>query len=163
MFPNPCNVYGKTKLLGEKYASTSHKHYILRTSWLFGNGKNFVRTMLNLGKTHKQLSIVCDQFGSPTSCACLSQIIEQFLEKKPPYGIYHTTNEGFTSWFEFAQDVFRLVPQDIKLIPIHSEEYLSQAKRPKNSKLSKEKLHAIGIFPEHYLPALERYLQEEQK
>lgn len=159
METEPVNAYGVSKLIGENYAKTANKYYILRTAWLYGNGKNFVRTMLNLSKTHNEINVVSDQFGSPTSTTTLCEIIEKILEKNPEYGIYHSTNEGFISWYDFAKKIFEIKNIDIKVNPILSKDYPTVAKRPFNSKLSKEKLHSIGIFPEEYESALKKYLE----
>lgn len=159
METEPVNAYGVSKLIGENYAKTANKYYILRTAWLYGNGKNFVRTMLNLSKTHNEINVVSDQFGSPTSTTTLCEIIEKILEKNPEYGIYHTTNEGFISWYDFAKKIFEIKNIDIKVNPILSKDYPTVAKRPFNSKLSKEKLHSVGIFPEEYESALKKYLE----
>lgn len=161
MLPNPVSAYGKTKFLGEENAKVAEKYYILRTAWLYGQGNNFVRTMLKLSKTHDSLNVVCDQHGSPTCTTTLCEIIEQILEKEPEYGIYHSTNEGFTTWYEFAKDIFKIKGIDITVNPVTSEEYPTPTKRPHNSKLSKEKLHSIGIYPSNYLDVLKEYLKGE--
>ena len=161
MKTEPVNAYGVSKLIGEDNAKKAEKHYILRTAWLYGNGKNFVRTMLNLSETHDEINVVSDQFGSPTSTTTLCEIIEQILEKNPEYGIYHSTNEGFISWYDFAKKIFEIKNINTKVNPILSKDFPTAAKRPFNSKLSKEKLHNIGIFPEDYDSALKKYLEKE--
>lgn len=161
METEPVNAYGVSKLIGEENAKIAKKYYILRTAWLYGNGKNFVRTMLNLSKTHDEINVVSDQFGSPTSTTTLCEIIEQILEKEPKYGIYHATNEGFISWYDFAKKIFEIKNVNIKINPILSKDYPTPAKRPFNSKLSKEKLHNTGIFPKDYEIALRKYLESE--
>lgn len=168
MTPAPVTAYGKTKLLGEQNAAKAEKYYILRTAWLYGlGGKNFVKIMLKLAKDRDEISVVCDQHGSPTSTTTLCKIIEQIMEKEPEYGIYHSTNEGFTTWADFAKKIFELAGVTTKVKPITSEEYKAMypqsSDRPKNSKLSKEKLHNIGIYPENYEDALKEYLKEELK
>lgn len=168
MTPAPVTAYGKTKLLGEQNAAKAEKYYILRTAWLYGlGGKNFVKTMLKLAKDRDEISVVCDQHGSPTSTTTLCKIIEQIMEKEPKYGIYHSTNEGFTTWADFAKKIFELAGVTTKVKPITSEEYKAMypqsSDRPQNSKLSKEKLHNIGIYPENYEDALKEYLKEELK
>lgn len=168
MTPAPVTAYGKTKLLGEQNAAKAEKYYILRTAWLYGlGGKNFVKTMLKLAKDRDEISVVCDQHGSPTSTTTLCKIIEQIMEKEPEYGIYHSTNEEFTTWADFAKKIFELAGVTTKVKPITSEEYKAMypqsSDRPKNSKLSKEKLHNIGIYPENYEDALKEYLKEELK
>ncbi len=168
MEPAPVTAYGKTKLLGEENVKKASKYYILRTAWLYGlGGKNFVKTMLALSKTHNSLNIVCDQHGSPTCTTTLCSIIEDIMEKEPEYGIYHSTNEGFTTWYEFTKKIFEIANISIVVNPVTSEEYKklnpASSDRPKNSKLSKEKLHSIGIYPINYEEALKEYLKEELK
>jgi len=103
MEPAPVSAYGRTKLLGEQNAAKAEKYYILRTAWLYGlGGKNFVKTMLKLSDTMPEIKVVNDQHGSPTSTTTLCEIIEQIMEKEPAYGIYHSTNEGFTTWYDFT-------------------------------------------------------------
>ena len=166
MEPGPVSAYGRTKLVGEKNAAKAEKYYILRTAWLYGvRGKNFVRTMINASKTRDEVSVVCDQHGSPTSTTTLCKIIEQIMEKEPAYGIYHSTNEGFTTWYEFTKKIYELAGIETKVNPLTSEEYKelnpASSDRPKNSQLSKEKLKKIGIIPENYEDALKEYLKEE--
>ena len=168
MEPAPVSAYGKTKLIGEKYVQTTRKYYILRTAWLYGiGGKNFVKTMISLSKTHDSLSVVSDQHGSPTSTTTLCKIIEQIMEKEPEYGIYHSTNEGFTTWYDFTKKIFEFAGISTVVNPVTSEEYKkmnpASSDRPKNSKLSKEKLHSVGIYPASYEEALKDYLKEELK
>ncbi len=168
MKPNPVSAYGRTKLVGEENAAKAEKYYILRTAWLYGlGGKNFVKTMLRLSKEKEELSVVDDQHGSPTSTTTLCYIIEQIMEKEPEYGIYHSTNEGFTTWCKFTRKIFELAKVNTKVNAITSKEYKemypASSDRPKNSKLSKEKLHKNGINPENWEDALEKYLKEELK
>lgn len=168
MSPNPISAYGKTKYLGEQNAMKANKYYILRTAWLYGlGGKNFVKTMLNLSKTKDEISVVNDQHGSPTSTTTLCKIIEEILVKNPPYGVYHSTNEGFTVWSDFTKKIFELAGITTKVNPITSEEYKAMypasSDRPKNSQLSKEKLHSVGIYPARWEDALKDYLKEELK
>lgn len=168
MEPAPVSAYGKTKLLGEENAAKANKYYILRTAWLYGlGGKNFVKTMLELSKTRDEISVVCDQHGSPTSTTTLCEIIEQILEKEPEYGIYHSTNEGFTVWSDFTKKIFELAGIKTKVKPITSEEYKNMypnsSDRPANSMLLKNKLHSVGIYPRKWEEALEIYLKEELK
>ena len=164
----PVTAYGRTKLHGEEaIINNCDKYYIFRTAWLYGEGKNFVRTMLTLSETHDEISVVCDQHGSPTYTEDLTSIIYQAIEKKIPYGIYHSTNQDFTTWSEFTKKIFELTNVKTKVIPITSEEYSKQfptsAKRPKNSQLSKEKLLSNGIIIPKWADALERYLKKEGK
>ena len=168
MRPCPISAYGKSKLLGEENAALANKYYILRTAWLYGlGGKNFVKTMLKLSETKDELSVVSDQHGSPTSTTTLCKIIEEILEKEPEYGIYHSTNEGFTVWSDFAKKIFELANKNTKVIPVTSEEYKkmnpNSSDRPANSKLLKSKLHSVGIYPESWENALAEYLKEELK
>ena len=168
MQPGPISAYGKTKLLGEQNAAKAGKYYILRTAWLYGlGGKNFVKTMLKLSETHDELKVVCDQHGSPTSTTTLCEVIEQVLEKEPPYGVYHTTNEGFTTWYDFTVKIMELAGRSTKVIPVTSEQYKemnpASSDRPKNSQLSKEKLKSVGIIPSKWEDALANYLKEELK
>jgi dTDP-4-dehydrorhamnose reductase len=168
MIPGPISAYGKTKLIGEENAKKSEKYYILRTAWLYGlGGKNFVKTMLKLSETHDELKVVCDQHGSPTSTTTLCEIIEQIMEKEPAYGVYHSTNEGFTTWYDFTVKIMELAGRKTKVHPVTSEEYKemnpASSDRPKNSMLSKEKLKSAGIVPSKWEDALANYLKEELK
>jgi dTDP-4-dehydrorhamnose reductase len=168
MEPAPVSAYGRTKLVGERNAAKAEKYYILRTAWLYGlGGKNFVKTMLRLSKDHDVLTVVNDQHGSPTSTTTLCSIIEQVMEKEPAYGVYHSTNEGFTTWYEFTKKIFEIAGIKTEVKPITSKEYKEMypqsSDRPANSQLSKEKLHSVGIYPENYEEALKKYLAEELK
>lgn len=168
MTPAPVSAYGKTKLVGEQNAAKAGKYYILRTAWLYGlGGKNFVKTMLRLSETHDTLNVVCDQHGSPTSTTTLCRIIESIMEKEPEYGVYHSTNEGFTTWYEFTKKIMELAGKSTVVNPLTSEEYKkmnpASSDRPKNSQLSKEKLKSIGIVPAKWEDALAEYLKEELK
>ena len=159
---------GKTKLLGEQNAAKAGKYYILRTAWLYGlGGKNFVKTMLKLSENHDTLNVVCDQHGSPTSTTTLCEIIEQVIEKEPEYGVYHSTNEGFTTWYDFTKKIFELANKSTVVNPVTSEQYKemnpASSDRPKNSQLSKHKLESIGIVPSNWEDALANYLKEELK
>lgn len=168
MKPSPVSAYGRTKLVGEENAKKAEKYYILRTAWLYGlGGKNFVKTMLNLSKTKDEISVVDDQHGSPTSTTTLCTIIEEIIEKEPEYGIYHSTNEGFTTWCQFTRKIFEIAGIKTKVNAITSEEYKQMypqsSDRPKNSQLSKEKLKNVGIIPAKWEEALKEYLKEELK
>ncbi len=168
MMPNPVSAYGRTKLVGEENAKKAEKYYILRTAWLYGlGGKNFVKTMLKLSKEKEEISVVDDQHGSPTSTTTLCEIIEAIMEKEPEYGIYHSTNEGFTTWCAFTRKIFEIAHIATKVKAITSQEYKQMypqsSDRPTNSQLSKEKLHSVGIYPDSYEVALEKYLKEELK
>ena len=157
---NPINIYGESKLAGEKYVQEIlDKYYIVRTSWVFNiNGKNFIETMLRLSKANNQLSIVNDQIGSPTYTKDLSRLLVDMLETSK-YGLYHATNEGYCSWYEFANTIFKLANINIDIKAINSNEYASRAKRPMNSKLSKDTLIEYGFKPlPHWEDALKDYL-----
>ena len=168
MVTNPVSAYGRTKLLGEQNAAKAEKYYILRTAWLYGlRGKNFVKTMLKLSKDRDELTVVDDQHGSPTSTTTLCKIIEGIMEKEPEYGVYHSTNEGFTTWCDFTKKIFEYANISTPVRGITSQEYKEMfpmsSDRPTNSQLSKEKLHSININPERWEDALAKYLKEELK
>lgn len=152
--PNPINVYGKSKLLGEKAVQKIlKKYFIVRISWVFGeHGNNFVKTMLRLGKEHKEINVVSDQYGSPTYTADLATLLVEMI-KTEKYGIYHATNEGVCSWAEFAEEIFKIVNMDVKVNYIAAMEYLAKAKRPTNSRLKKN-IKKIETWQE----ALKKYL-----
>lgn len=137
--PNPINVYGKTKLLGEQAVQRIlDKYFIVRISWVFGEyGNNFVKTMLRLGKERKEIRVVADQYGSPTYTADLAPLLVEMIQTEK-YGIYHATNEGVCTWAEFAEEIFKIADMDVKVNHITTAEYPTRAKRPMNSRLSKE-------------------------
>ena len=139
--PNPINVYGKTKLLGEQAVQRIlDKYFIVRISWVFGeHGNNFVKTMLRLGKERKEINVVADQYGSPTYTADLAPLLIEMIQTDK-YGIYHATNEGVCTWAEFAEEIFRIDSIDVKVNHITTAEYPIRAKRPMNSRLSKKSL-----------------------
>ena len=159
----PLNVYGQTKYEGElavqKYTD---KYYIVRIAWVFGvNGKNFIKTMLNLGKTHDTLTVVDDQVGTPTYTYDLAVLLVDMLEKEE-YGIYHATNGGgYISWYDFAVEIFRQAGMKVNVKPVTSAEYPAKAKRPSNSSMEKKKLeeHGFRMLPD-WKDALARYLKE---
>lgn len=157
---SPCNYYGATKLAGENAViENCDKHFIVRISWVFGeNGKNFVKTMLRLAETKDEITVVCDQVGSPTYTKDLSALLCEMIQSNK-YGVYHATNEGFCSWAEFAAEIMKLSGAKTKIIPIASSEYKSAAVRPANSRLSKKSLDENGFerLP-HWQDALKRYL-----
>ncbi|MDO5555878.1 MAG: dTDP-4-dehydrorhamnose reductase [Clostridia bacterium] len=158
----PVTAYGITKLHGEESVKDNcDKYYIFRTAWLYGDGKNFVKTMLNLGKEKESINVVNDQHGSPTYSVDLANIIRQVIEKKLPYGIYHSTNMEFTTWYDFTKEIFELANINCTVKPVSSEQFITVAKRPKNSQLSKEKLVSYGINIPSYHDALKRYLKKE--
>ena len=160
----PLNVYGQTKLEGElAVANTLEKFFIVRIAWVFGlNGKNFIKTMLTIGKKLATLRVVCDQIGTPTYTLDLSRLlVDMALTEK--YGYYHATNEGgYISWYDFAVEIFRQAGYDTKVDPVTTAEYgLSKAARPFNSRLDKKKLTDAGFEPlPHWQDALKRYLKE---
>lgn len=165
----PVTVYGVTKLQGEEQIqANTDQYYIFRTAWLYGDGNNFVRTMLNLGEAKDEISVVADQHGSPTYAEDLANIIGEAIEKKIPYGVYHATNQGYTTWFDFTKAIFEYTGTICQVNPVTTEEYIemmqiTQAKRPKNSQLSKDKLLAQGITVPEWEDALKRYLKAEGK
>ena len=159
---NPINLYGKSKLLGEEAVRfATEKYFIVRISWVFGvNGKNFVKTMLRLGAERDKVTVVNDQYGSPTYTKDLSILLADMIVTDK-YGTYHATNEGICSWYEFACAILHDAGLPAKVVPLTSEQYPSRAKRPANSRMSKEKLSINGFSR---LPswddALHRYLIE---
>ena len=159
---HPLNVYGQTKYEGElAVQNTLEKYFIVRISWVFGvNGKNFIKTMLNLGKTHDHLTVVNDQFGSPTYTYDLARLlVDMILTDK--YGIYHATNEGICNWYGFACEIFRQAGMKVDVAPVPASEYPTKAKRPENSRMSKAKLTENGFVRlPSWQDALERYLKE---
>lgn len=161
--PAPLNVYGQTKYEGELAVKKFvEKHFIVRISWVFGvNGSNFIKTMLRLGRERGAVSVVNDQIGSPTYTQDLAVLLVDMAESDR-YGAYHATNEGLCSWYEFAVEIFRQAGMgDVRVTPVDSSEFPSRAKRPKNSRMSKEKLTANGfsLLPD-WKDALHRYLNE---
>lgn len=142
---NPINYYGYTKLLGEKEVQQLNDYLIVRISWAFGeNGKNFVKTMLNLAETKTELSIVSDQIGSPTYTKDLSKLLLDMIENNKK-GLFFATNEDFCSWYEFAEYIFKINNINIKLNKVLTKDYKTLARRPLNSKLSKNKLDEEGL------------------
>lgn len=168
----PLNVYGNSKLKGElAVSSILDKYFIVRIAWVFGvNGKNFIKTMLNVGKNHDQLKVVCDQVGTPTYTYDLARLLVDMIESDK-YGYYHATNEGgFISWYDFTLEIFRQAIQmgheeykdRLSVSPVTTKEYgVSKAARPFNSRLSKQKLVDNGFTPlPDWKDALARYLKE---
>ena len=154
---HPLNVYGQTKYEGElAVQNTLEKYFIVRISWVFGvNGKNFIKTMLNLGKTHDHLTVVNDQFGSPTYTYDLARLlVDMVLTDK--YGIYHATNEGICNWYEFACEIFRKAGMNVDVAPVPASEYPTKAKRPENSRMSKAKLTENGFVEASFLAGCAR-------
>ena len=160
----PLNVYGQTKLEGELAVSgTLEKYFIVRIAWVFGlNGKNFIKTMLNVGKNHDTVRVVNDQIGTPTYTYDLSRLLVDMLESEK-YGYYHATNSGgYISWYDFTCEIFRQAGYTTKVVPVTTAEYgLSKAARPYNSRLDKSKLTEMGFEPlPTWQDALARYLKE---
>ena len=169
----PLNIYGKTKLEGELAVSGQlEKYFIVRIAWVFGqNGKNFIKTMLNVGKTHDKLTVVNDQIGTPTYTYDLAKLLADMIETNK-YGYYHATNEGgYISWYDFAVEIFRQAAElghpeydaeHLTVLPVTTEEYgVSKASRPFNSRLDKSKLVQNGFTPlPDWKDALHRYLTE---
>lgn len=160
----PQNVYGQSKLDGElAVANTLDKYFIVRIAWVFGvNGKNFIKTMLNVGRTHDEVRVVCDQIGTPTYTLDLSRLLVDMAETEK-YGYYHATNEdGYISWYDFTVEIYKQAGMSTKIIPVTTVEYgLSRAARPFNSRLDKSKLIENGFEPlPAWQDALGRYLKE---
>lgn len=160
----PLNYYGETKLGGELAVSSAlEKYFIVRIAWVFGlNGKNFIKTMLQLGKTHDKLRVVCDQIGTPTYTLDLARLLADMIESDK-YGYYHATNEGgYISWYEFACEIFRQAGLPVQVDAVTTAEYgASKAARPFNSRLDKSKLAENGFTPlPDWKDALSRYLKE---
>lgn len=160
---HPLNVYGQTKYEGEVAVTDNlSKFFIVRIAWVFGvNGNNFIKTMLRLGKERGAVSVVNDQVGSPTYTYDLSVLLVDMIQTEQ-YGFYHATNEGLCSWYEFACEIFKQAGMDeVKVTPVDSTAFPAKAKRPMNSRMSKDKLEANGF---NRLPswqdALGRYLKE---
>lgn len=158
----PLNVYGLTKLFGEEAVQLElSKYFIVRISWVFGkNGNNFIKTMLRLGQTHEELTVVSDQWGSPTYTADLAPLLCDMISTDA-YGIYHATNEGITNWAEFAAYIMEQAHLSCKVRPIPSSDYPTRAVRPLNSRLDKSSLDKAGFrrLPD-WKDALRRYLKE---
>ena len=169
----PLNVYGQSKLGGElAVAQTLEKYFIVRIAWVFGlNGKNFIKTMLQVGKNHPQVRVVNDQIGTPTYTYDLARLLVDMMETEK-YGYYHATNEGgYISWYDFTKEIFRQAVElghteysedRLKVLPVTTEEYgVSKAARPFNSRLDKSKLVEQGFTPlPTWQDALSRYLKE---
>ncbi len=168
----PLNVYGATKLAGERTVTANlDKFFIIRIAWVFGtNGKNFIKTMLNLGKNHNEIKVVSDQIGTPTYTYDLARLLVDMIQTEQ-YGYYHATNEGgYISWYDFTREIFKqavelghteYTEEHVKVLPVTTEEYgISKAARPFNSRLDKSKLAANGFEPlPTWQDALKRYLQ----
>ncbi len=163
---DPLNVYGETKYQGElAVEELLDAYFIVRIAWVFGiGGKNFIKTMLRLGRQNGAVNVVDDQVGSPTYTYDLARLLVDMIQTDR-YGRYHATNEGLCSWYEFACEIFRQAGMNqVKVTPVSSQEFAAKAKRPFNSRMSKEKLSANGFvrLPD-WKDALERYLKELEK
>ena len=164
----PLNVYGQSKLDGElAVSSILERYFIVRIAWVFGlNGKNFIRTMVNVGKTHDTVRVVNDQIGTPTYTPDLARLLADMVETEK-YGYYHATNSesepgGYISWYDFTREIYRQAGMDTAVIPVTTAEYgLSKAARPANSRLDKRKLTEAGFTPlPPWQDAVARYLKE---
>ena len=158
----PNSIYGSSKLMGENFTKEfCSRHFIVRTAWLYGDGNNFVRTMLKLSETNKEINVVNDQFGSPTSTVDLAKAIIELIHTEH-YGTYHGTCEGKCSWYDFAQKIFEISNIDIKVNPVTSEEYKRPAPRPAYSVLDNFMLKLVGLNSfRNWEDALIEYLNEE--
>lgn len=157
----PLNIYGLTKYEGELFVEELEKMFIVRISWVFGlNGNNFIKTMLKLGKEREELNVVNDQIGSPTYTPHLSVLLSDMIVTDK-YGIYHATNEGICSWYDFAEEIFRQAGMSVKLNPVSSDEFKVKAKRPHNSRMDKSALtkNGFNLMPT-WQEALGQYLKE---
>ncbi len=158
---HPLNVYGLTKYEGELEVEKLKKFFIIRIAWVFGkNGNNFIKTMLRLGKERGAVSVVSDQIGSPTYTYDLAKLVMDMIVTDK-YGIYHATNEGLCSWYEFACEIFKLAEMKVDVTPVDSSAFPAKAKRPSNSRMNKENLDKNGFqrLPS-WQDALKRYLNE---
>lgn len=162
--PNPQNIYGKTKFQGEELVKKYPKHFIVRTSWVFGiNGHNFIKTMLKLAETKTEINVVKDQIGSPTYTVDLAKLLVD-MSNTEEYGTYQANNDGYCSWSELASYIFEINNLPIKINPIETCDYPTKAKRPLNSKLSRKSLldHHFDRLPA-WKDAIERFNQELKK
>lgn len=164
--PSPLNSYGQSKYQGEvALRQYVDKYFIVRISWVFGiNGNNFIKTMLRLGKEKGAVKVVDDQIGSPTYTFDLAKLLVDMIETEQ-YGAYHATNEGICSWYEFAKEIFQEANmKEVTVTPVSSEEFPVKAKRPKNSRMSKEKLvqNGFSLLPS-WQDAVKRYIEELKK
>lgn len=157
---NPKNEYGKAKLAGEQAVKeTLDDYYIIRTSWVFGKyGKNFVYTMLRLGKTHDKLTVVDDQFGRPTWTRTLAEFMTYLADNEQPFGTYQLSNEESCSWYEFAKEILR--DEDVEVAPIPSEAYPQKAYRPRHSIMSLDKAEDAGFEIPSWRSALDEFKKE---
>jgi len=160
---NPQGVYGKTKLAGEKFVEQfAQKYFIIRTAWLYGEGKNFVKTMLKLSETNQIISVVDDQFGTPTSTKEVAKMIKHLIPTDN-YGLFHGTCEGSCSWAEFAKEIFRLAQKNVEVKGIPTTEYPTPAKRPAFSVLNNTLLQLTTDFKFcNWEKAIAEYIEENQ-
>jgi len=162
-FPNPINTYGKTKLLGEEIIRrTWFKHVIIRTSWLYSEfGSNFLKTMLRLGLEREELGIIYDQIGTPTYAIDLAEALVEIATLDPPaFGVYHYSNEGTASWFDFAHSIFSLTGSKVLLKPMLTSQYPTKARRPSYSVMDKSKIkEAFNLTIPHWRDSLERCIK----
>lgn len=164
--PSPLSAYGKTKAAGDLQAAKANKHYIVRTSWVVGEGKNFVRTMLALGQKGVSPSVVSDQVGRPTFTSELAKAIKFLIDNKPEYGIYNVSNEGeVVSWADFTREIFKDAGFTLTVTDITTEEYFKDkpqaAKRPLNSVLDLSKIKSAGFTPRDWREDLRDYVKKE--
>jgi dTDP-4-dehydrorhamnose reductase len=165
--PNPINTYGISKLAGELYTRQNPRHYIVRVASLFGvagasgKGGNFVETMIAKAKKNECISVVEDMWMSPTYTLDASKIMKAIIELNMPFGVYHATNAGYCTWFQFAQEIFKLTNQKPVLTPIKTEQMQMKAKRPKFSALKSVKLNEYGVKVRDWREALHDYLIEK--
>ena len=161
---NPCGAYGKTKLEGENFVKQFAKEfYIIRTAWLYGDGNNFVKTMLRLAETNETVSVVRDQFGTPTSARVLTDMIAALIETDN-FGTFHGTCEGACSWADFAEEIFRLAGRTTRVNRITTEEYPTPAKRPSYSVLENYMLKlTMGYEAEDWKTAIREYMENGLK
>ncbi|MFK4567195.1 dTDP-4-dehydrorhamnose reductase [Enterococcus sp. UD-01] len=160
---NAQNEYGRTKLLGEQVVQEIlEKYYIIRTSWVFGQyGHNFVFTMQRLAQTHKQITVVDDQFGRPTWTRTLAEFMTFVVKEKAPFGVYHLSNENSCSWYQFAKEILK--DTDVEVLPVDSSQYPQKATRPKYSVMDLSKAEALGFTIPTWEQALEQLLVQVAK
>lgn len=160
---NPINIYGKSKLEGEKLIiENTDKYFIIRTAWLYGEGKNFVRTIINASLQNEEVKVVNDQIGSPTSTEELSNMIEKLIFTDE-YGLYHGTCEDYCSWYDFTCEIFRLLDINTNVIPVTTDEFPRPVKRPKFSVLENKKLKEIGLYQfKNWKDAIKIYLNNDR-
>lgn len=160
---NPQSVYGRTKLEGEELVRrTAKKYFVVRTEWLYGEGRNFVNTMLKLSESHEEVRVVNDQFGGPTSAEEVVKVID-LLCRSEQYGTYHASCDGVCSWAQFTEKIYELCGRTTRVIPVSTEEYAAPAKRPKNSVLKNQRLEErFGYHMPDWEDALKKYLTDRK-